>query len=110
MSTDHHLGSDLDIHGDIDVDKHVRTYITVFVTLLALTLITVGIFYLHLPLVPAIALALTVAAIKGSLVACYFMHLLSERKLILLVMAVTVLFFLFVLLGPWLTEMNEITG
>ena len=92
----------------IDVDKHVRTYITVFVSLLALTLITVGIFYLHLPLVPAIALALTVAIIKGSLVACYFMHLLSERKLILLVMAVTVFFFIFVLLGPVVTQSDGI--
>jgi cytochrome c oxidase subunit 4 len=95
---------------EIDVDKHVRTYIIVFVSLLALTLVTVAISYLHLPLPAAVSLALFVAAVKGSLVACYFMHLISERKLILVVMAFTVFLFLCVLLGPWMTEIDEITA
>lgn len=98
-------------HGDhhVDIDKHVRTYILVFVALLALTLVTVAISYLQLPIGPAVGLALLVALVKGSLVACFFMHLISERKLIYLVMAFTVFFFLFVLLGPWLTEINDIS-
>jgi caa(3)-type oxidase subunit IV len=91
-----------------DVDKHVRTYITVFVVLMALTLITVAISYLHLPLGPAVALALFVAIVKGTLVACFFMHLVSERKLIYWVLGFTVVFFFFCLLGPWLSEINEI--
>ena len=33
--------------------------------------------------------ALLVATIKGSLVACYFMHLISEKKLIYAVLALT---------------------
>ena len=37
----------------------------------------------------AIAVALFVATIKGSLVACYFMHLISEKKLIYAVLALT---------------------
>ena len=65
-----------------DIDKHVRVYIIVFVALMALTLITVAISYLHLPTPMAIAVALLVATVKGSLVACYFMHLISEKKLI----------------------------
>ncbi len=93
---------------EIDIDKHVRTYLFVFGSLLALTFITVGISYLHLSVVPAIGLALAVATVKGSLVACYFMHLLSERKLIYAVMLLTVLFFFFVLLGPLVTETNPI--
>jgi cytochrome c oxidase subunit 4 len=98
-----------DAHHDIDVDKHVRTYIIVFVSLAALTVITVAISYLHLPLVPAVSLALLVATIKGSLVACYFMHLISERKLIYAVLVLTVVFFVFVLLGPMATDMDRIT-
>ena len=94
---------------EIDVDKHVRTYLIVFASLLALTVITVGISYLHLPVLPAVGLALLVALTKGSLVACYFMHLISERKLIYAVMLLTVVFFFFVLLGPMLTEKNAIT-
>ena len=92
----------------VDIDRHVRIYITVFVALMVLTLITVGIARLHLPVHLAVSLALLVATVKGSLVACYFMHLISERKLILVIMLATVFFFFGVLLGPTLTELNEI--
>jgi cytochrome c oxidase subunit 4 len=40
-----------------------------------------------------VTLALVVATVKGTLVACYFMHLVSERKLIYAVLALTVVFF-----------------
>lgn len=93
----------------VDIDKHVRTYVLVFVALMALTLVTVGVSYLHLSTGPAIALALFIAAVKGSLVACYFMHLLSEKKLIYAVLIFTVIFFLAVLLGPVLTNLDEIS-
>ena len=95
-------------HGHVDLKKHVRTYIIVFVSLMALTLVTVAISYLHLPTPAAVGLALLVATVKGTLVACYFMHLISERKLIYIVMAITVFMFLGVLLGPVITEVDEI--
>ncbi len=87
-----------------DIDKHVRIYISVFVTLMVLTLVTVAILYLHLPLFWAVSLALLVATVKGSLVACYFMHLISEKKLIYAVMALTVAFFIVLLALPTLTH------
>ena len=95
-------------HHEIDVDRHVRIYLIVFVSLAALTIITVGISYLHLPVLPAVALALLVATIKGSLVACYFMHLISERRLIYWVLGFTVFFFLFVLLVPMITNVDRV--
>ena len=70
-----------------DIDKQVKIYITVFVALMALTIVTVAVSYLHLSTPMAIAVALFVATIKGSLVACYFMHLISEKKLIYAVLA-----------------------
>ena len=76
-----------------DIDRQVRIYVLVFVTLTVLTLITVAISRLHLPVAGAVTVALVVAAIKGSLVACYFMHLISERKLIYWVLGITVAFF-----------------
>jgi len=97
-----------DPHLHADLKKHVRTYMLVFGSLMVLTLVTVGLKYLHLPTVPAIMIALAIAMVKGSLVACYFMHLISERKLILIIMLATVFFFFGVLLGPVLTELNEI--
>lgn len=93
----------------VDIDKHVRTYIIVFVSLMALTLVTVAVAYLHLPTAAAIGLALLIAGVKGSLVACYFMHLISEKKLIYAVLAFTVFFFLAVLLGPLVTDLDGIT-
>jgi cytochrome c oxidase subunit 4 len=93
-----------------DIDKHVRAYMLVFGALLVLTVVTVAIFYLHLSTPAAIALALIVATIKGSLVACYFMHLISERKLIYFVLLLTVFFFLHLLLLPVLTSIADQPG
>jgi cytochrome c oxidase subunit 4 len=93
----------------IDIDRHVRVYITVFVSLMALTLVTVAVSYLHLSVWAAILVALTIATIKGSLVACYFMHLISERKLIYWVLAFTVINFFGMLLIPVFTDLDRIT-
>lgn len=97
-------------HHAVDIDKHVRVYILVFVALMVLTVVTVGVFYLRLSKPAAIGLALTIASIKGSLVACYFMHLISERKLIFWVLIVTVFFFLHLLLLPVLTSGHSGAG
>jgi cytochrome c oxidase subunit 4 len=86
-----------------DIDKTVRVYITVFVALMALTIITVAISRVHLPVPIAVTVALLVALIKGSLVACYFMHLISEKKVIYGVLALTVAFFIALLALPVLT-------
>jgi cytochrome c oxidase subunit 4 len=83
------------------IKKEIRRYLTVLGALGTLTLITVGISRLQLPTGEAIALGLTVAIIKGSLVAAFFMHLLSERKLIFAVLGITVFFFAMLLWGPW---------
>ena len=100
MTTEHAVTTD---HA-ADIDRHVRVYITVFVSLMVLTMITVAVSYLHLSLVPAVALALVIATIKASLVACYFMHLISEKKLIYAVMGLTVAFFIVLLALPTLTH------
>jgi len=83
-----------DQHTDEHIHKHIRVYITVFVALMALTIITVGASYLELSTFNTIALALFIASIKASLVICYFMHLISERKLIYIVLLFTAFFFL----------------
>jgi cytochrome c oxidase subunit 4 len=87
----------------VDIDKHVRIYITVFVALMVLTVVTVAISRFHLPVHQAVTIALIVATIKGSLVACYFMHLISEKRLILAVLALTAVFFIVLLALPVVT-------
>jgi cytochrome c oxidase subunit 4 len=89
-----------------DIDRHVKVYITVFVALMALTIITVAISRFHLPVPIAVSVALLVATIKGSLVACYFMHLISEKKLIYAVLVLTAVFFLALLALPVFTVSN----
>jgi cytochrome c oxidase subunit 4 len=94
-----------------DIDHHVKTYLLVFSSLMVLTLITVGAWYfLDMPIVPTIALALFIATIKGSLVACFFMHLITEKKAILSVMALTVFFFFVLLLLPVWTSIIDHVG
>ena len=92
----------VDHHNDPEqIRKETRVYILVFVGLAFLTLVTVGVSYLHLPTKEAIILALSIATVKGFLVAGYFMHLLSEKKLIYAVLALTVFFFAVLMWGPW---------
>ena len=89
-----------------DIDRHVRIYITVFVTLMVLTIVTVAVSYLDLAVPLAVTVALVVATIKGSLVACYFMHLISEKKLIYAVLVLTAAFFVALMALPIFTHSN----
>lgn len=104
MTTDHASS----IPGDhaADIDRHVRVYITVFVALMVLTIVTVAVSYLDLSVPVAVAVALFVATIKGALVAGYFMHLMSERKLIYAVLVLTVAFFVALMVLPIATHSN----
>ena len=106
MTSDHSVDDHAGDHHAVDIDKYVRVYITVFVTLMALTIVTVAVSRYHLPVPIAVAVALLVATIKGSLVACYFMHLISEKKLILAVLLLTVAFFVALLVLPIATVHN----
>jgi cytochrome c oxidase subunit 4 len=102
MMTDHavhdaHHGHD---NSPEAIKKEVRKYLIVLGCLAVLTLVTVAISYLHLETWEAVTLALIVATIKGSLVAAFFMHLISERKLIYAVLAITIFFFGMMIWGP----------
>ena len=83
-----------------EIKKETRTYILVFVALSALTVITVAVSYLDLKIGAAVLVALLIAGVKGSLVAGFFMHLISERKLIYYVLLLTLIFFLGLIFLP----------
>jgi cytochrome c oxidase subunit 4 len=102
MTSDHAAASIASDHA-VDIDKHVRVYITVFVALMVLTIVTVAVSRFHFPVPIAVTVALIVAIVKGSLVACYFMHLISEKKLIYAVLALTAFFFVALLALPIFT-------
>jgi cytochrome c oxidase subunit IV len=75
--------------------QHVRRYLYVFYALLFGTVITVLASYIHWGHQTVnVGVALAIAGAKAFLVAGYFMHLISERKLIYAIMAFTVFFFI----------------
>ncbi len=95
-------------HGHGDIDRHERAAYDVFGSLLVLTGFTVGAYFIHLPTRAAIALALAIATVKGTLVAAWFMHLVSERTLIYWVLGLTAALFFPLLLLPVFTALDPI--
>lgn len=65
-----------------DTSAEVRTYLIIFGSLAALTLLTVGVAYMNLPHAAGVVIALVIAALKVFLIASFFMHLRSEHRLI----------------------------
>ncbi|MFQ6616930.1 MAG: cytochrome C oxidase subunit IV family protein [Fidelibacterota bacterium] len=83
-----------------DVRKQTWVYFTVFGGLALLTVLTVAVASLELAVGLAVGVALTIAALKGSLVASFFMHLITEKRVIILVLILTVVFFLGLIVLP----------
>ena len=90
-----------------EVKDHIKTYVLVFVALAFLTVVTEAISYLDLSTGPAVILGLIVASIKGSLVACYFMHLIDEKVTIYWTLLATVAMFLVLMFVPLGAMLNH---
>jgi len=90
------------------VRKTVRGYVMVGAALLVFTAITVAANQLHFALPIAVAIALIIAATKGSMVAAVFMHLSHEKRWIYGALLLTVVFFLVLLSIPMFTTMDNI--
>lgn len=82
-----------DQHHAHDFRHHVRRYLYVFFALIIGTIFTVWASFIDLGHHWNIVLALVIACIKAFLVAGFFMHLISERKMIYCIMAFTAFFF-----------------
>jgi cytochrome c oxidase subunit IV len=94
-----------------EIQKSVRGYMTVFGMLMLFTLITVAASRFHLAVPVAIAVALTIAAMKGSMVGAVFMHLSHEKRWVYGMLLLTAVFFLGLLLLPVLTSLDSlVTG
>ena len=83
-----------DSHDTHDFRQHVKKYLFVFYALIVGTIVTVLASYVHFDSVAfTVAIALFIACVKGFLVAGYFMHLMSEKKMIYGILLATVFFF-----------------
>ena len=83
-----------------DVSKHVRSYVLGFAALAVLTIVTVWVASFEFTVGAAVAVALIIATFKGSLVASFFMHLVSEKKAIYWLLALTAIFFVVLIFLP----------
>ena len=100
----------MDTHDAAAIRKQTRIYVAVFAALAVLTLVTVGVAeidYLNQHAGLAITVALLIATIKGSLVAAYFMHLISERKAIYAILLLTLFFFGVLMVSPALEHLDQ---
>lgn len=77
-----------------DISKHIRGYLIIGGTLIIGTVLTVLASFVDLGHHWNIVLALVIATVKASLVALYFMHLISEKQMIYTVLGFTTFFFL----------------
>jgi caa(3)-type oxidase subunit IV len=76
------------------VMQQVRQHVRIFMALVVFTFVTVGASYLQIqsPVV-SVCIALAVALVEAFLVAGFMMHLSTERKIIHVVLVLTVFFF-----------------
>lgn len=88
-----HTGGADSAHAE-NIQEQIRVYILVFAALAVLTIVTVAVGYMQLSIVPALIVGLFIATVKGGLVAGYFMHLISERKVIYMILGITMVFLL----------------
>ena len=85
-----------------DMKRHTKVYVRVGWTLLVLTVVTVMASYAPFVVPLAVTVALIIAIGKGSLVTSFFMHLISEKKLIYWTLLATVVCFLALIFLPLL--------
>ena len=98
---------------DNNMTHHIANYRKVFIFLLIGTALTVLASYMEFnvqnSIAGAIFVGLTIAFIKGYLVAANFMHLNSEKKMIHWILILTVFFLLLLLFVPLLWDMNHLS-
>tara|TARA_B100000609_G_C17183279_1_gene418303 strand:- start:190 stop:579 length:390 start_codon:yes stop_codon:yes gene_type:complete len=76
-----------------NIESHIKVYWNVFYALLAFTALTVGVTYIEFNSVFwTFFVGLSIACIKGYLVAAYFMHLNDETKTIYYLLGMTIFF------------------
>jgi len=97
-----------------DLAHQITHYRNIFIYLLIGTALTVAASYLEFNVKDSIAgavfVGLTIATIKGYLVAANFMHLNSEKKMIYWILMLTVFFLVLLLSIPLLWDINNMSN
>ncbi len=92
----------------MDVRKHIKSYLAIVAALIGLTLVSVGISRLGLPVGVRVAAGLTIAIVQGILSVGYLMHLNWEKRFVYGVLILTVFFFAALLSLPLLSYFDAV--
>ncbi len=99
---------------DTNMSHYIANYRKVFIFLLIGTALTVWASYVEFnvqnSIAGAIFVGLTIAFIKGYLVAANFMHLNSEKKMIYWILLLTIFFLALLLFIPLLCDLNNMSN
>ena len=99
---------------DKNMTHYIANYRKVFIYLLIGTTLTVWASYMEFnvqnSIAGAIFVGLTIAFIKGYLVAANFMHLNSEKKMIYWILLLTIFFLILLLFIPLLWDLNHMSN
>ena len=99
---------------DNNMTHHIENYRKVFIFLLIGTTLTVWASYMEFnvqnSIAGAIFVGLTIAFIKGYLVAANLMHLNSEKKMIYWILLLTIFFLILLLFIPLLWDLNHMSN
>ncbi len=96
--------------GSHDITSEIKKFKGIYIGLLFLTVVTVAVSYLTVGVWAAITIALVIATFKASLVAGYFMHLFSEKKLIVTLIGCTIFFFISMMILIFAGQFNVPEG
>ena len=90
------------------IEHHIQVYIKVFIALAILTVVTVAVSYLDVSFIEAFFIAMTVATIKGSLVLGFFMHLITEKQMIIWILIATIITFVILMFIPLINVTDQV--
>ena len=89
---------------------NVRPYLLVFGTLLALTVVTVAVASLNLGESTTVLVAVSIATVKATLVAMFFMHLKGEKPMVFWPLGLTAVLFVALFAFLLWTEGDHLFG
>jgi cytochrome c oxidase subunit 4 len=89
---------------------NVRGYLVVFGTLLVLTMVTVSVASLNLSESTTVLVAVSIAAIKATLVATFFMHLKGEKPMVFWPLGLTAVLFVALFASVLWSEGDHLFG
>ena len=92
------------------IKQEVKKHFLIYLALLYLTAINFILSKTHCWGSFTVGGILLIAAAQAALVACYFMHLISEKKLIVFILLLTFIFFLGLIFLPVLEFWGNIFG